>query len=118
MFTSILTFCDSYFDIKETGVLLNLEIHYMLADNKVKIPIGEPGCPVSTGAPAYHKKLTTTSNDIKFLDHGYHKGSMTPSVDLGVSIPVSRHGSWHTDNINVLLKGSVFKGSTIWQQFT
>ena len=80
-------------------VAFNLAICYVLDDNKVKIPIREPDYAVSTGACAHNKVIYTTENNLDVLNHDFHKGSLTPSVELDVSIPESRHGSWHLGEI-------------------
>ena len=70
---------------------------------------------MSTGSRAHHKSVATDSNVVNYLDHDYHRGSLTPSVELEVSTPESRQGSWYSGNIFVILKDSVFEASSVWQ---
>ena len=52
------------------------------------------------------------------LDHNLHKGSLTPSVELEVSIAVSRCTSWHNGKIVVVVCDSIFEPSSVWRHST
>ena len=52
---------------------------------------------VSTGTYVHHKIIAPTSNEkLDVLDHHFHRGSLTPGVELDVSIPGNRHDLWHS----------------------
>ena len=109
------------FNTLERHVPLNSCVRYLSADDKAKIPIGEPGHIVSTGACPHHYNISSTENtrtNMDLLDHEFHKGSITPSVELVILISISRNDSWHQGDIYVVLKDSVFELSTIWQHCT
>ena len=53
---------------------------------------------------------------MNMLDQNFHKGSLTPSVELDVSISGNHYESWHCGDIFVTLKESTFQTSNLWQQ--
>jgi hypothetical protein len=82
-----------------------------IVDDKAKIPLGEPGNPVST--LKRNKKSIATGNQVfSALDHDTSsKCSLTPSVVLKVDIPTSSDMSWYRGQVSVTLHDSVFESS-------
>ena len=89
-------------------------------DDKCKIPIGEPGMPVSTKVVRKHNTgaITHTSNGTKrpAADHDCQsKSNMTPSVSLIMEPKGGHHaacgGAWYNGELHVALKDAAFQRS-------
>lgn len=69
---------------------------YISADDKARIPVGEPGLPVVTGVRDHNRSLVPARNVCaQALDHDFHIHGIVPSVALFVSIPESANGSFY-----------------------
>ena len=54
------------------------------------MPVGEPGCPISTGVRDHNRSLVSSSSDaplLAALDHDFHLFGIVPSVALAIDIP-------------------------------
>ncbi len=58
----------------------------LCCDDKAKVPVGEPGCAVSTGVRGI-RTLAPTTTTLCSLDHDMTKASLTPSVVLKCAVP-------------------------------
>ena len=80
-------------------------------DDKAKVPIGEPGQPMSTGVRS-RQSLTFGPAPLALDDDQASKGSFTPSIVLKVDLPSSAGGStFYKGELHVLLKDSVLQVS-------
>ena len=64
------------------------------SDDKAKAPVGEPGKPVDVGVRPASKSLCHENVELLALDHGWHRASITPSVNLIQNIPGSVPSCW------------------------
>jgi hypothetical protein len=92
------------------------------SDDKAKIPFGNPGRAIDTNARPYGRILAgiehQSSSDksprarvAEALDHSYHLGYLSASVNLFQEIPSRLEQSWVQGQIKVTLDDSVFNGS-------
>ena len=84
---------------------------FVSLDDKHKIKVGEPHCPL---AAAKHGRQVLGRGGATFevSDHDFSKFSMVPSVSLLVDIPSDISGSWYHGQVNVSLKEGAFKPSS------
>jgi hypothetical protein len=91
------------------------------SDDKAKIPFGNPGRAIDTNARPhglilagiehqYSSNKSPRARVAKELDHSYHLGFLSASVNLFQEIPSQLNQSWVQGQIKVTLKDSVFNG--------
>ena len=85
------------------------------SDDKAKAPAGEPGKPVDVGVRPASKSLCHENVELLALDHGWHRASITPSVNLIQNIPGCVGESWRPGTLCVTLKDSVLEASSPWR---
>ena len=101
-------------DINTTGM-----VQFWSADDKCKVPVGEPGCAVPTNVRTHcgtAGAVVGGGNDA--LDHSFHRSSVTPTVTLfhtDVAGREAEHSTyWRTGRLSVCCRESVFGGSDAW----
>ena len=110
---------DAHYCAAQFKYLKQLAIHYkseksilMLCDDKAKVPVGEPGCTISTGVRG-KKCIAPTNTTVAALDHDvHHKGSLTPSVYLQCAVPEDVNSSFYRGSVRVVLNDAVFQASS------
>ena len=84
-------------------------------DDKAKVPIGEPGLPISTGVRG-KQSLVCSGTTLAALDHDVSsKGSITPAVMLQPSVPKSNDESWYQGQVTMSLNDAVFQMSSSYR---
>jgi len=99
--------------------------HFLLkveSDDKAKVAFGEPSHPVDTGVRPHGRIVAPVAiNGVAIiedaLDHSFHLGSLTPSVNLFQIIPTHIDSSWVTGDVKVTINDSVFRPSNGFQHF-
>lgn len=92
---------------------------FVCLDDKAKVPIGEPGQPISTGVRPRPGIVGTSTEVLQALDHDQaSRGSLTPSVVLLCDIPESVGGSFYGGELHVLVKDSVLEPSNPFRHAT
>ena len=74
------------------------------------MPVGEPGCPISTGVRDHNRSLVSSSSDaplLAALDHDFHLFGIVPSVALAIDIPESPDDSFYTGQLYVVNKDKI-----------
>ncbi|XP_014676567.1 PREDICTED: uncharacterized protein LOC106816458 [Priapulus caudatus] len=95
---------------KEKAVELRDEASVFCCDDKAKIPLGEPDCPVSTGVRG-KKTLAPVTTTLGACDHDMTMASLVPSVILATEIPESSQKSFVRGTVTTVVSDAVFKGS-------
>ena len=104
-------FCAAQFKyMKEKAVELDKEAILFCCDDKAKIPVGEPGLPVSTGVRG-RKSIAPTATTLVAADHDMTKASLCPSVYLKCQTPDSPERSFVRGKVNVVVNDSAFQMS-------
>lgn len=95
------------------GKAVELKEHTALffCDDKAKIPVGEPGCAVSTGVRG-KKTIAPCTTTLSSLDHDMTKASLTPSVILECSVPDTVDQSFVRGKVVTVVNNSVFQMSS------
>ena len=85
---------------------------FVCLDYKAIVPVGEPGCPISTGVRGHNRVLAPASGpQLVATDHDFHLAGIVPSVALVTTIPIYCNDSLFQGNIFVTTKDKVFKAS-------
>lgn len=106
-------FCAAQFRyMKELAMKLkDINSLLLFCDDKAKIPLGEPGCSISTGVRG-KKCIAPCSTTVAALDHDVsHKGCITPSVYMQCSVPDDISKSFYRGAVTVVVNDSVFQSS-------
>ena len=103
-------YCAALFKyIRELAILLAPSCLLCFADDKAKVPIGEPGVAIASGVRG-RKTLAPSSTTIASMDHDvHHVGSLTPSVYLECAIPATVGESFYRGTVTVIVNDSVFQ---------
>jgi len=97
--------------LKHLAVTLKDECVMFCCDDKAKVHLGEPGAVLSTGVRG-KKTLAPTGTMLAALDHDvHHKGSLTPSVYLHISIPDEPTKSFCRGQVTTVINDSIFQSS-------
>ena len=105
-------YCNAQFRyLKEMAIDMKEHCALLFCDDKAKVSIGEPGCPVSTGVRG-KKSIVPSSTTLESLDHDMTKASLTPSVILHCKIPDSIDNSFVRGQVTVSVNDSVFQTSS------
>jgi hypothetical protein len=97
--------------LKEKSVELGENAMLVFCDDKAKVPVGEPGCAVSTGVRG-KKTLAPVSTTLVSLDHDMTKCSLTPSVVLNSKIPNRHDDSFVRGKVYVAVNDFVYQSSS------
>lgn len=94
---------------------LSSDIFVLFIDDKAKIPVGEPGEPVSTGVRGRHS-ISPSTSQLAALDHDMtSKGSITSTVYMQPNVPSQPEGSWYSGKVKIVVQDSVFQKSTAYR---
>ena len=64
---------------------------YVSIDDKAIIPVGDPGCPLSSGVRGHNRSLVALDGpQLLALDHDFHVHGIVPSVAFFVDIPLAK----------------------------
>ena len=97
--------------MREYAVLYQQFSRFVSLDDKHKIKVGHPGCPVAA-AERGRQVLVYSSSSFQVGDHDFTNMSITPSVSFVVDIPGSISESWYDGHVHVLFKDSAFEPSS------
>lgn len=81
------------------------------SDDKGKVPVGNPGCSVSTGVRR-RQSIATVTNQIVALGHYMTSASLTLSVVLHCSNPDNTEKSFVRGQVYIPMNDSVFQASS------
>jgi len=84
---------------------------FVCSDDKAKVPVGNPGLPISTGVRG-KKTITPTSSEMVAGDHDMHSCSLTPSVYLVCDVPDATEKSFVSGKVHVAVNDSVLQTSS------
>lgn len=90
-------------DFKARG----LTVVYIGVDDKCKINVGDPGCPIGAVARNRGASLVPNGVDLVALDHDFHKFNLTPSVFAVSEIPDNATDSFYNMDVTVIVKCSI-----------
>ncbi|WAQ98046.1 hypothetical protein MAR_022419 [Mya arenaria] len=77
----------------------------LCCDDKAKVPVGDPGVPVSTGVRG-KKTISPVAETLVACDHDMTKSSLCPSVYLESDTPTEIKGSLVRGQVNVIVNDS------------
>ena len=77
-------------------------------DDKHRVKVGEPSCPVAA-AERDRQVIVRSGTNFQVSDHDFIRFSIIPSVVLLVDIPDATSGSWYDGNVYVLFKDSAYE---------
>ena len=98
--------------MKQLGISLKESCVFFCCDDKAKISLGEPSCPISTGVRG-RQVLAPSSTTIAALDHDvHHKGRLIPSVYLKVEIPTEPDKSFVRGQVTTTVNDGIFQTSS------
>lgn len=97
--------------LKQKAVELKDHLIFLCCDDKAKVPVGEPGAPVSTGVRG-RQSISVASSQLVALDHDMTKASLTPSVVLECAIPDTVEKSFVRGKVTTVVNDSVFQTSS------
>ena len=97
--------------MREYAILFHRFSVLACLDDKHKVKVGEPGCPVAA-AERGRQVLVHSSTSFEVGDHDFTKSSITPSVTFLVDVPDDIAGSWYTGQVHVLYKDTTFEPSS------
>ena len=80
-------------------------------DDKHRIKIGEPSCPVAA-AERGRQVIVHSSTSFQVADHDFTRFNIIPLVALLVDIPENLSGSWYNGSVHVTYKDSAFEPSS------
>lgn len=113
-------FVATYFKyLKEFCVKFREFTTFICLDDKAIVPVGEPGCPISTGVRGHNKVLAPASGPrLVATDHDFHVAGIVPSVALVTNIPLHCNDSFFQGKIYVTTKDKVFEPSSPYRHAT
>lgn len=99
--------------MKEFCVKFRDSTLFLCLDDKAIVPVGEPGCPISTGVRGHNKVLAPSEGPrLVAADHDFHVGGIVPSVALVADIPENARDSFFSGEVHVTSKDKVFSPSS------
>ena len=105
-------FCSAQFKyLREKAVELGEKVVLICDDDKAKIPVGNPGLPISTGVRG-RQTIAPTNVTLVAADHDMHNSSLTPSVYLLCNTPGSADKSFVSGQVYVVVNDSVLQTSS------
>ena len=96
---------------REYAVLMKDFAMFVSIDDKHRIKVGEPDCPVAS-AERGRQVLVGSQSLLLAADHDFTKFSIVPSVVLFTEIPMEISGSWYDGQVFVLFKEGAFEPSS------
>ena len=80
--------------MREYALLFREESLFINIDDKHKIKVGEPNCPVASAERG--RRVPTRSDEVfTVMDHDFTKFGLIPSVTFFIDIPHDINGSWY-----------------------
>ena len=105
-------YCAAQFKyFKEKAVELKEKAAVFFCDDKAKVPIGEPGAPISTGVRG-KKSIAPSTTTLAAKDHDMSMSSVTPSVVLQCEVPDDATKSFVRGTVTTVVNDSVFQMSS------
>ena len=108
-------FCAAIFKYMRQRAVELQHVHMQMMDDKAKIPVGEPGLPVSTGVRV--KPVPTASAVVlDACDHDVSsKGKLTPTVILSPVIPSQYDEKWCQGQVEIVIHDAILQSSNPFQ---
>lgn len=94
-------------NLKEFAVLHRDFCVLLSVDDKIHIPVGEPGVPIAT---IYRSKKAGTHVNIPNIAAD-HKCKFSPSVAIVIEVPEDVSGDFYNGQVTVTLKDTIFQPS-------
>ena len=89
--------------LRECALLLRDFCVFACVDDKHRVKVGEPSCPVAA-AERGRQVLVRSGTSFQVADHDFTRFSIIPSVALLVDMPDTISGSWNEGNVHVLVR--------------
>lgn len=83
---------------KEMTITLKKYVAFVSADDKNKIKVGEPDCPIPTVTHGC-QVLVAHNEVVQSADHDFPSLTLIPTVILSCNIPEDINGSWYTQSL-------------------
>ncbi len=80
--------------MREYAVLMRQHCHFVSLDDKHKVKIGEPGCPVAS-VDRGRRVLVGSEETFMVADHDFTKFGIVPSVIFFIDVPEDVSESWY-----------------------
>lgn len=88
--------------MREYAILVRDHSNFVSIDDKHKIKVGEPRCPVASAERG--RRVAVRSDEVlSVLDHDFTKFGLTPSVIFFIDIPNEISDSWYHGQYKYLL---------------
>ena len=97
--------------MREFSVLHRRFTVFSSLDDKHKVNVGSPACPVAA-AERGRQVLVHSSTNFEVCDHDFTFMSIVPSVSFLIDIPSDITGSWYDGEVHVLFKDAAFEPSS------
>ena len=105
--------------VKAFALQFHSYCQYVAVDDKATIPIGDPGCPLSTGVGGHNRSLVSLSGpQLHALDHDFHVRGIVPSVAFVVDTPESPSDSFFSGQPFVVCKDKITQPSSALRHST
>ena len=96
---------------REYAVQMQQQCVFVCIDDKHRVKIGEPNCPVAS-AERGRQVIVGTQSSFQAVDHDFTKFSIISSVVLINDIPEEISGSWYDGQVCILFKEGAFEHSS------
>ena len=97
--------------LRECALLFREFCAFACVDDKHRVKIGEPSCPVAA-AERGRQVLVRSGTSFQVSDHDFTRFSAIPSVSLMIDVPDAISESWYEGDVHVLYKDSAFEPSS------
>ena len=105
-------YCACIFRYMREYALLMRELSALVCmDDKHRVKVGEPSCPVAATERG-RQVIVHGKSVFQVADHDFTRFSIIPSVVFEVNIPDSIAGSWYNGFVHVLYKDAAFEPSS------
>ncbi|XP_053407150.1 uncharacterized protein LOC123547869 isoform X1 [Mercenaria mercenaria] len=105
-------YCAALFKyLKYKALEVKNEAVFVCSDDKAKVPIEDPGRPISTGVRG-RQSIVPLSENLSALDHDMNTTSITPSVVLLCKIPDSIGDSFVRGTVTTFVNDSILEASS------
>lgn len=97
--------------MREYALMVRDYCQFVCLDDKHKIKVGEPDCPVAS-AERGRRVPMRANQSLQAGDHDFTKFGIVPSVTFILDIPDSIEESWYTGSVHVGVKDAIFEPSS------
>lgn len=97
--------------MREYAIMVRDYCMSICLDDKHKVKIGEPDCPVASAERGRQVPMEI-SQSLQAGDHDFTKFGIIPSVAFVLDIPDDIESSWYTGDVYVGIKNTVFEPSS------